>query len=1479
MKNTSRAKATNATSPTEHRAVPGSEVFYNVTCDSHRTNYLASLCLSHGKTSWNCYLGDVVAVSKDTSFAEDWDPMSDKNWEPALVVGLAQVIEKGELPKLVVHTQSLRRAMYSKLASKLKAVFDPRRKLPRVLLATTEFEVIDPLRILPAKFHFLDKDTFHGRGQTSSEDSETVFQNFENVWEMKFHVPKLLDSNGKDSNENPDIWVSLGSLKADGGPPAPLKRAWKTWEPARGDPLLLQGLIKAFTISLDLKRKQAKKLSNQRKEQIIKQANEQAEAEKERDRRSGSKKKRRVGFQDSEMEEYPHKSSASSRPVEVRSILKKSGAARKQVDQKRQPAKKKIGAKRDKPAPKSKQISKAKAKASRKALPKTYSPPSRGKKAQTSSTKKRKSIPVDDDCDESSEATSEGLSLNIEALDDMLIQVGKKEYYMRVEMDVDEGILDPKFASTSLETRRRVVQVGDVLPLSCEDATSYSLDNVNQWFPFESAWAAAQIVSIFFDLGTEDWMMEVRWFDRFSDLLTSEQEMIKQQGYSLEDLGSLIFEKLPTTTCSVDSILPGEIRLGGDLRGGRDPAVLKSDSTGLPRIFLVCQHYFDSDGQCTGSGWEKYYDDFSNFPFPLKRGVAGIRSKKAAASYRQAIAGEVVAEDFDLGTETNKKKRRQIKESSGCILEKWGLKFVDTVTIDVRKAVLEDSFHETADSFDLKVGTIVPVSNGKISTKASKNLALSKPYRCDWHPAQITSIYQHEGAWMAEVRWFYKFTDLQPQHQEDYRSMDKRHVVFETEHYEHIPVTRVLPGRIVVTSTSSISGGDRWNPIMSSSGTPVIPRLCQFICLDDEMDTSNDWWNFDRQLSQIPDPLKRGLLLTPRNRLHKDRVMILARVYRRSIRLRQIEQDDTTLYEKWNGKCPEIAMEKTEVKFIPTEKPPRMGEVVHSSESLKKDFSMSVEIPFHTKYLIKPSRSLRKDKQASWTVNVGDSVCFANESAGGQADHILLKHESNPWHPFLVRWSFAQVLAIYQDRNSDSPQTLVELRLYHRESELYELSSGCIPPGDDLSREEVFETPVVIDGIPASALLSPACAFLGQHQKGVSSSANRSDGIPSIPFRCKYFFLPDVRRFQPLYCSSFTPERWYSGVIERGCSVVSGYAKLEGLEETYTNYFSSNKTSFDARELCFGSSHRKSAFELNFLPQAGATDEKLVGSASFQPTWENFEKPELFFHPSDRNTREEWTVSIGDLVAVKSQAPEHRDPCSSFPFTVSWIPCQILSIRSLARGEAQDLLFRIRELIVESDRSSKNLLGLTELKSPSVGTIKEVQLNSLVGPLTPIRDFELSDLGWESFSKFLPLSPVLLLDRVQCKAHFEQGLNMIFPASQSSMIMTWLKENRNTASVKAFMSPPAKKGASSFKLPSTGRPHSAPTASFRIDVSTFRSYLSEVKLMPQYSKYSLQKRPSKTRPWVVKMGDIVLVEYAGEKRFPMTTNWGGTDVV
>lgn len=144
-------------------------------------------------------------------------------------------------------------------------------------------------------------------------------------------------------------------------------------------------------------------------------------------------------------------------------------------------------------------------------------------------------------------------------------------------------------------------------------------------------------------------------------------------------------------------------------------------------------------------------------------------------------------------------------------------------------------------------------------------------------------------------------------------------------------------------------------------------------------------------------------------------------------------------------------------------------------------------------------------------------------------------NRTTPWHPYLVLWSYGQVLK-NGERDDCCPLVLVEIRRLYRSAELPEAVHAFIPSSCDLKAEEIFESADVIHELPATQfhLLGPVDLLLGSQDKPCKPRASSSDFVAAVTCRCKYFYITSVQRFQPLFCFSFSPEMWFQRLLERG---------------------------------------------------------------------------------------------------------------------------------------------------------------------------------------------------------------------------------------------------------------------------------------------------------------------------------------------------------
>ena len=76
------------------------------------------------------------------------------------------------------------------------------------------------------------------------------------------------------------------------------------------------------------------------------------------------------------------------------------------------------------------------------------------------------------------------------------------------------------------KTQQWTIRVGYVVPVEVDKTSVQKGTKAQYWYPFVRPWCAAQIISIF--KKEDEWMIQIRWFNRFYDLLERQKKCLKQ---------------------------------------------------------------------------------------------------------------------------------------------------------------------------------------------------------------------------------------------------------------------------------------------------------------------------------------------------------------------------------------------------------------------------------------------------------------------------------------------------------------------------------------------------------------------------------------------------------------------------------------------------------------------------------------------------------------------------------------------------------------------------------------------------------------------------------------------------------------------------------------------------------------------------------------------------------------------------------------
>uniref|UniRef100_A0A7S4AC08 BAH domain-containing protein n=1 Tax=Pseudo-nitzschia australis TaxID=44445 RepID=A0A7S4AC08_9STRA len=730
--------------------------------------------------------------------------------------------------------------------------------------------------------------------------------------------------------------------------------------------------------------------------------------------------------------------------------------------------------------------------------------------------------------------------------------------------------------------------------------------------------------------------------------------------------------------------------------------------------------------------------------------------------------------------------------------------------------------------------------------------------RKKWCPGQVVALYQKEcGSWMMEIRWFDRYEEILPQHKSGIEHLNRPHVLFETEVYDHLPVSDALPGRVILTS---VEQKESWKGIIrDTTGLPIIPRLCTRICFDEEIETSMDWTNYDLNLPQIPPGLSRGLILRPKNRQGKEWVSILSRLYIRAIKMRGVDPNHH-YFQKWSkDRKPIMQGKPMGLPFKPEESGVELGQhlLTINLERGSQDFYRSVFISSPATYLVSPTMEIKRMKNNSFKSMPGDIVCFFDKNASIPENYTSAQRIQFPWHPFRIPFSYGQILSIYKESIVDGGDSIkIEIRRFYKSSELSNDAKEFLPLQLEGNHDEIFESNDIEVGIYASSLLGTADVLLGNHMS--SGSENERKHITCC--RCKYFYLKAFQRLQPIYWSGMSPAGWDQGLRQRGYKRSIFLQKYDELKDALAN---GKNILPNIGQICdvFApvekSPKEGSCVGLRKQTVPLTSHLSFYEEASLNPQWSIFHASD-YLSLADCSDRKLWILKIGDVVAVRDpEAPQSGT--SLYPFLVHWFPGQILAIYNESnKNEPKHARFEIRCLKFEASTKGANKnqrRKITDCNPPKTLTATSTDL---LGPLTLYYPGAVCETDLTKESIHLPLSEFLATQSLKVDIEsvlaFSKVYSSVSKTSARNPIVSNLERDLDE--------------------------HQYSNKPFRFDVLHLRSFYTEMTFVPKFKIFFGGNRyQPNSVPNTIKIGDTIRVRFEGSKRYPYDCNWSVAEVV
>ena len=535
------------------------------------------------------------------------------------------------------------------------------------------------------------------------------------------------------------------------------------------------------------------------------------------------------------------------------------------------------------------------------------------------------------------------------------------------------------------------------------------------------------------------------------------------------------------------------------------------------------------------------------------------------------------------------------------------------------------------------------------------------------------------------------------------------------------------------------------------------------------------------------------------------------------------------------------------------------------------DFFKSVAIRSPTSYHVSPTMEMKRRKQNCFGFSVGDIVCYFDKNASTSESYSSTEHLKHPWYPFQIPWSYGQILAIFKESKKKGGRKMkVEIRRFYRLSEISDEAKEFLPMHLEGNHEEVFESNDIVPALDARCVIGTATVFLGNHKSSGDENISLEMRKDITSCRCKYFYFRAFQRLQPIFWSSLYPKGWHQGLQQRGYQQSSFIRKYQMLQELFVKkpekgqileimLNSSEKVAKEGVCVRYGKSVQSSTPRRSFY-----TD------VALNPQWSLFCASQ-YFSLADSSERKPWTINVGDIVALKD--PDNTAERASFPFTIPWLPGQILSISDESNtDEHRSLQFEVRCLAF--DASSGSAKRKLTIGHPSE-TVTVSSL-SLLGPITTYSQCAKTETDLTSIQLHLPLS------EFATTGSFEVGIERIVELSKSYKIdeKEKIKSLLRKGAGKVFqpIGPPRDSEDSKqsdgkvTQKQSTYRP-------FRLDEFSMQAFYSEIKVLPQCKIFRGGMYEPTSIANHVKIGDTIRVRFEGSKRFPFDCNWSVAEVV
>ena len=591
----------------------------------------------------------------------------------------------------------------------------------------------------------------------------------------------------------------------------------------------------------------------------------------------------------------------------------------------------------------------------------------------------------------------------------------QRKFYDGIRVDIEQNCLN----GIVPRTRQWTIKVGYVVPIQYGDAS-------DGCYPYVTSWVPAQIVSIYKETSAGKWMMQIRWFNRYRDLLARQR-----QDLDSFDRTHVVFETELYNHISVSSALPGRVAMVSNPLD--DWEIKTSLLTGLPIIPRLCSHIcLDEDIDCA-QDWTGYDLNLNSIPAPLTRGLLLSPKNRKNKDWALMLSRYYKKSIKMRGTDPDQEVFRDWSSQKGSLLlkqvefdpsdvstsiesgEETAMEENDSTKLELRSSMKialplkyvaspSKSLKRNKKScFNFSLGDVVCYYDPNAITRADsvlvKNLSLPwHPFQVPWSYGQVLSIKKEtvretsDYAISLEVRRFLRVPEL-PVGVQDMlpTETDDREEVLECDLIsDRISASRVLGNAAVYLANHSIaSNNDTENGKLPAASSSC---RCRFFFLS----------GFGRI-----QPIYCSSL-SPRSWFD--------RLKERGFSLSKRTNPNIQAFTSDELKLDPCAM------LIGSEDTAKMNvdplSSSHEVDTLPHMYRAAEISPNWSDFVLSDRLFNVKDRQGQkWKVQVGDLVAVKDSSA--------LQNSGNQY-PFLRPWTPCQVLEIYCNKSEVQEECLTE---------------------------------------------------------------------------------------------------------------------------------------------------------------------------------------------------------------------------------------------------------------------------------------------------------------------------------------------------------------------------------------------------------------------------------------------------------------------